>query len=46
MFSFVLNILCHSSRKALGRLKSKKCSTGERVEYGGSLFDLNSLCVS
>ena len=45
-FSFVLNILCHSSGKALGRPKSKKWSTSKRVEYSGSLFDLNSLCVS
>ena len=38
----VFNILRHSSGKALSRLKSKKCSTCERVEYNGSLFDLNS----
>ena len=37
----ILDILRHSSGKALRRLKSKKCSTGERTEYNGSLFDLN-----
>ena len=43
---FVFNILRHSSGKALKRLKRRKCSTGERVECNGSLFDLNSpLCV-
>ena len=41
-FLFVFNILRHSSRRASKRLKRKKCSTGERVEYKGSLFDLNS----
>ena len=45
-FLFVFNILRHSSGKALRRLKNKKCSTGERVEYNGSLFDLNSPRVS
>ena len=37
-----INTLRHSYRKALKRLKSRKCSTGERVEYNGSLFDNNS----
>ena len=45
-FLFVFNILRHSSGKALKRLKSRKCSTGERVEYNGSLFDLKPPHVS
>ena len=45
-FLFVFNILRHASGKASKRLKSKKCSTGKRVEYNGSLYDLNSLRVS
>ena len=43
---FVVNILLHSSGKASKRLKSRKCSPGERVEYNGSLYDLNSPHVS
>ena len=44
---FVFNILLpHSSGKALRRQKSKKSSTGERVEYNGSLLKLNSPSVS
>ena len=40
--SICFNILRHSSGKALKRLKSRKCSTGERVECNGSFFDFNS----